>query len=453
MTASPIPSSGTPAKAPPAPVEVTDSPRRELIIGGVIIFAFFVLFLGWAAFAPLAAGAYAQGQVAVLGNRQAVQHREGGTVSVLHVKEGDRVTQGQVLLELSTGELSASERGVTGQSIALLAQRSRMIAERDRLGSVPEPVEFAALSAEDRQLADEAMRLQRLQYSARRSGRSTETGVLSQRGEQLNQQIAGFQRQIESNIEQRRLIGEELDGMRSLAAQGFAPQNRVRALERNAAALDGELGSLRAQVARAREAMGETRLQSLGVTTRLDEDVADRLRQVEVDLNDLRPKQTELRNQIARAQIRSPSTGQVVGLTIFTPGGVIQPGQTLMEVLPDRADQVIIASIDPVDIDDLRVGLSTEIKFPGLRDRSTPILHGTVTLISADTFTDEATKRSFYRAEVVIPPSEMTKLGTAATHIRPGMPVEVVVLLKDRTALQYLLEPLTRSLWRSGSEQ
>ncbi|WP_292151798.1 HlyD family type I secretion periplasmic adaptor subunit [Brevundimonas sp.] len=452
MTASPMPSSGTPAKAP-APVEVTDSPRRELIIGGVIIFVFFVLFLGWAAFAPLAAGAYAQGQVAVLGNRQAVQHREGGTVSVLHVKEGDRVTQGQVLLELSTGELSASERGVTGQIIALLAQRSRMIAERDRLGSVPEPAEFAALSAEDRQLADEAMRLQRLQYSARRSGRSTETGVLSQRGEQLNQQIAGFQRQIESNIEQRRLIGEELDGMRSLAAQGFAPQNRVRALERNAAALDGELGSLRAQVARAREAMGETRLQSLGVTTRLDEDVADRLRQVEVDLNDLRPKQTELRNQIARAQIRSPSTGQVVGLTIFTPGGVIQPGQTLMEVLPDRADQVIIASIDPVDIDDLRVGLSTEIKFPGLRDRSTPILHGTVTLISADTFTDEATKRSFYRAEVVIPPSEMTKLGTAATHIRPGMPVEVVVLLKDRTALQYLLEPLTRSLWRSGSEQ
>ena len=132
---------------------------------------------------------------------------------------------------------------------------------------------------------------------------------------------------------------------------------------------------------------------------------------------------------------------------------MIQPGQTLMEVLPDRADQVIIASIDPVDIDDLRVGLSTEIKFPGLRDRSTPILHGTVTLISADTFTDEATKRSFYRAEVVIPPSEMTKLGTAATHIRPGMPVEVVVLLKDRTALQYLIEPLTRSLWRSGSEQ
>jgi len=449
MTAAPI----APGKVPTSHVVVTDSPRRDLAIGGVIILLFFGLFLGWAAFAPLDAGAYAQGQVAVSGNRQAVQHREGGTVSVLHVKEGDRVTQGQVLIELSTGELRAGERGVTGQIIALLAQRSRMIAERDRLGTVPTPAEFADLSSEDRVLADEAMRLQRLQYAARRSGRSTETGVLSQRGQQLNQQILGFQRQIESNIEQRRLIDEELEGMRSLAAQGFAPQNRVRALERNAAALDGELGSLRAQVARAREAMGETRLQSLGVTTRLDEDVADRLRQVEVDLNDLRPRQIELRNQIARAQIRSPATGQVVGLTVFTQGGVIQPGQTLMEVLPDRASQVIVASIDPTNIDDLRVGLSTEVKFPGLRDRDTPILHGTVTLISADSFTDEATKRSFYRAEVVIPPGELTKLGRSATHIRPGMPVEVVVLLKKRTALQYLIEPLTRSLWRSGSEQ
>jgi len=436
-----------------APVEVTDSPNREMTAGGIIILLFFGLFLGWGAFAPLDAGAYAQGKVSVSGNRQAVQHREGGTVALLHVKEGDRVNQGQVLIELSTGELRASERGVTGQIVALLAQRSRMTAERDGMAAVPTPAEFANLSDEDRILADEAMRLQRLQFAARRSGRGTETGVLGQRELQLEQQVQGYQRQIAANIEQRRLIGEELEGMRSLAARGFAPENRVRALERNAAGLDGELGSLRAQVARAREAVGETRLQSLGVTTRLNEDVADNLRQTEVDLNDLRPKQTELRNQIARAQIRSPATGQVVGLTVFTQGGVIQPGQTLMEVIPERAAQVIVASIAPTDIDDLLIGMSTEVKFPGLRDRSTPILHGTVTLISADSFVDEASNRSYYRAEVVIPPAELAKLGAARTHIRPGMPVEVVVLLKKRTALQYLIEPLTRSLWRSGSEQ
>jgi HlyD family secretion protein len=423
------------------------------MLGGVVIVAFFVLFLGWAAFAPLDAGAFAQGQVAVSGNRQAVQHRDGGVVSDLKVAEGDRVRQGQVLVELNAGELRASERGATGQVFALLAQRSRLIAERDRLPLLPVPPEFADLSDADRALADEAMRLQRLQYSARGAGRSTETGVLNQRIGQLRDQMDGYERQIEANTTQQRLIADELEGLRSLAARGYAPMTRVRALERTAAALEGEQGALRAQVASTREQIGETRLQTLGVSTRMNEDVAEQLRQVEVQLNDLRPRMVELRDQLARAEIRSPATGQVVGLTVFTRGGVIQPGQTLMEVVPDEASQVIIAQVDPADIDNLRVGLDTEVKFPGLRERNPPIVHGRVTRISADSFTDEATGRSHFRAEVVVPPTELEKLGRAARSIRSGMPVQVVILTRKRTALSYLFEPLTQSLWRSGAEQ
>ena len=433
--------------------DVSDSPRRDLVIGGTIIFAFFVLFLGWATIAPLDAGAFAHGQIAITGNRQSVQHRDGGVVSALYVAEGDRVQKGQILVELSSGELRATERGVAGQVVSLLAQRARMVAERDRLPSVRVPEEFSGLIIEDRSMAGEAMRLQRLQFDARRNSRSTETGVLGQRIGQYDQQIQGLQRQIASNIEQRRLIEEELKGLRALAAQGFAPQNRVRALERTAAALDGELGSLHAQVAGAGEAVGQTRLQMLEVSTKMSEEVADQLRQVEIQLNELRPRLSELRSQIAQSEIASPATGQVVGLTAFTVGGVISAGQVLMEIVPDRAAQVIVASVDPADIDNLRVGLSTEVKFPGLRQRSTPLLHGTVTRISPDSFKDEKTGRSFYRAEVDIPPGELAKLGASAQHIRPGMPVEMVVLLRKRTALQYMLDPLLGSLWRTGSEQ
>lgn len=449
-------SAQTPGKAPgkaPAGGPVTDSPRMELRIGGAVILAFFVLFLGWAAFAPLDAGAFAQGQVAITGNRQSVQHREGGVVSALRVSEGDTVRQGQILIELASGELRATERGVAGQVVALLAQRARMIAERDKASAIATPPEFADLIPEDRPLADEAMRLQRLQFAARRSGRSTETGVLGQRIGQLDQQVAGLQRQIAANIEQRRLIEEELEGIKELAAKGYAPQNRVRALERTAASLDGELGSLRAQVAATGEAIGQTRLQMLGVSTKLNEDVAEQLRQTEVELNELRPRLAELRRQIALTQIRAPASGQVVGLSTFTVGGVITPGQILMDIVPDNASQVIVASVNPADIDNLRLGQSTEIKFPGLRDRSIPILHGTVSRISPDSFRDETTGQSHYRVEVVIPPAELVKLGASAQNIRPGMPVEVVVLLKKRTALQYLIEPLTHSLWRTGSEE
>ena len=449
------PAGPQPSAPPPSadPAAVSDTPRRELVVGGVIILLFFGLFLGWAAFAPLDAGAYAQGQVAVSGNRQAVQHREGGVVSALHVKEGDTVRRGQILLTLSSGELRATERGVAGQVFALLAQRARLVAERDGLRGIPVPPEFADLPPEDAVLAQESLRIQQLQFGARRVGRSTETGVLSQRIAQLNEQIQGYERQIAANIEQQRLIQEELAGMRSLAEKGYAPLTRVRALERTAAQLDGELGSLRAQIARSREAVGETRLQMSGVSSEMNEDVADQLRQIDVQLNELRPRMNELRSQIARSEVRAPASGQVVGLTIFTQGGVIQPGQTLMEIVPNDASQIIVAQISPNDVDNLRTDQTTEVRFPGLRERNPPTIHGRVTRISADSFTVEETGASYFRAEIVVPAGELSKLGRSANTLRPGAPVEVIILLRKRTALSYLLEPLTNNLWRSGSEQ
>ena len=450
---SPDTAAAPPSQPPaPEPMAVTDAPRRELMIGGAIIVAFFVIFLGWAAFAPLDQGAFAQGSVAVSGNRQAVQHRDGGVVSALLVEEGDTVRQGQVLLRVGTGELTATERGVAGQVYALLAQRARLVAERDGLATIPTPQEFASLDADDAALAQESLRIQQAQFNARRTGRSTETGVLGQRVNQLNEQIVGYQRQIAANIEQQRLIQEELTGMRSLAAQGYAPQTRVRALERAASELEGQQGALRAQVAQSREAIGQARLEMSGVSTKLGEDVAEQFRLIDVQLNELRPRLTELRAQIARSEVRAPASGQIVGLTIFTQGGVIQPGQTLMEVVPSEASQVIVAQISPNDVDNLRPGQQTEVKFPGLRESNPPIIYGKVTRISADSFTVEQTGASFFRVEIVVPAEELAKLGRAAETIRPGAPVEVVVLLRKRTALAYLIEPLTNNLWRSGSE-
>jgi len=452
------PTSGAPEPVvvppePPASVIVADTPRRELIIGGVIIVAFFVLFLGWASFARLDAGAYAHGQVAITGNRQAVQYREGGTVSALHVAEGDTVRRGQVLLEISTGEIEATERGVAGQVYSLMAQRARLVAERDKLRTIPTPPEFARLDAEDAALANESLRLQREQFDARRSGRSTETGVLNQRISQLNEQIIGYQRQIDSTNEQKRLIVEELAGIQDLATKGYAPLTRVRALQRSAAELDGQLGSLRSQVARSQQAVGETRLEMLGVSTKMNEDVADQQRQIDVQLNELIPKLAELRDQIARSQVTAPASGQVVGLTIFTVGGVVSPGQKLMEIVPTDASQIIVAQVSPTDIDNLRIGMETEVKFSGLRQRNIPIIYGRVTKLSADSFTDEKTGHSYFRAEVVVPPAQLARLGSSARTLRPGAPAEVVVLLRKRTALSYIFEPLIGSLWRTGSEQ
>ena len=440
------PSSGD--AAPPS-----DSAGREINRGGVIAFIFFGLFIGWAAFAPLDAGAYATGQIAVLGNRQAVQHREGGTVSRLHVAEGDHVEEGEVVLEISVGDLKAVERGVTGQVITLLAQRARLVAERDNLSTIPTPVEFNNLIPADQPLADEAMRIQRQEFGARGTGRDTREGMLNQRISQLEQQIVGLNRQIEANQRQAQLIEEELNGARSLANRGYTPVNRVRALERNAAALLGEEGSLQAQVARAREAIGETRIQMVGIDTDLGEDVTEQLRQVEVQLNELQPRMVALRDQIERSMVRAPVSGTVVGLSIFTEEGVVQAGQTLMEIVPENANLIISAIVSPQDADNLHAGMDTQIRFAALRDRSLPIIHGRVRQVSADSFTDENTGQHFFRAEVEVPHAELAKLGPLAETLRPGLPVEVVVPLRKRTALSYLLEPLTHTIWRSGREE
>lgn len=443
-----------PLPSPTRTGALADNPRPEIIIGGGVAFVFFVLFLGWAAFAPLDAGAYAPGKIVVSGSRQAVQHREGGVVSALHVAEGDHVQAGQVLVEISGPDLRATERGLTGQVLSLQAQRARLIAEREGRAVFTPPADFFSLTGDDKRLADEAVRLQQLQFRARGSGRSTQTGVLNQRVAQLTDQIDGYQRQIEANGEQQRLIGEELAGTRSLAERGYAPLTRVRALERAVADLVGEEGQLTAQIAAAREAIGETRLQMNGVDTTLGEEVADQLRQIEVSLNELQPRLAATRDEIARAQVRAPATGRVIGLSTFTVGGVIQGGQTLMEIVPDDARLVIDARVSPNDADDLMVGQPTQIRFAAFHERALPILHGKLEKVSPDAFTDEQTGRNFFRAQVSVPASELQRLrdGGVTRPLQPGLEVEVVVPTRKRTALSYLIEPLTHTLWKSGRE-
>ncbi|MBI5939550.1 MAG: HlyD family type I secretion periplasmic adaptor subunit [Caulobacterales bacterium] len=445
-----------PADQPGTPAGLTDDPGKELRWGAGVAIGFFVLFLGWAALTRLDAGAYAQGVIAVAGNRQAVQHREGGVVSAIHVAEGQTVAKGQILVEIAAGELRANERATTGEVYALLAQRARLDAERRHAPGFAPPPEFASLSGEDKPMANEALTLQRRQFIARRQSIEAQRSVLAQRVNQLSEQITGYQRQLDANAEQQRLIGEELDGMRKLAAQGYAPVNRVRALERSEASLAGEDGAYRAQIARSGEAIGETRMQLLSLDRQMIEEVTSQLRDVEVRLQELQPKLSALRDQMARAIVRAPASGKIVGLKVFTVGGVVGAGDVLMEIVPQDRALVIQANVAPNDADDLKVGQETQIRFTSLHERDLPILKGRLTELSADSFLDENSGQRFFRAEVSVPPAEMERIRKVRgprSGLQAGLPVEVLVPLHKRTALDYLLEPLLQTFWRSGREQ
>ncbi len=418
-----------------------DDPGREVRIGGIIAAIFFA--------------AYASGQVSVAGHRQSVQHKEGGIVSALHVKEGQMVRTGDVLVELAGGEAAAQQESLASQVMGLKAQRARLQAEQLGAPTITWPPEFAALTGVERDDAERAMRVQQLQFSARAGALSAQKGVLRQKTVELTQQAEGYRRQIEAADAQQKLLADELAGTKSLAEKGYAPLTRVRALERAQAELGGQRGQYAATVAQTGEQAGEARLQMLQLDRQHAEDISGQLRDIDFQINTLAPKLEAARDELARTQIRSPATGTVVGLSVFTVGGVIQPGQKLLDVVPAKAPLVVEAQVSPNDADDLHVGQKVEVKITAIRERGLRILMGSLTKLSADSSTEEKTGARYFAAEVTVPLAELDKLQEAkgpGFSLRPGLPVQVLVPLRKRTALQYLFEPLVDSFWRAFRE-
>jgi len=430
-----------------------DSLMPELRVGGVVAGAFFLGFMGWASFIPLDAAATAEGIVAVAGNRQAVQHRDGGIVTELNVQEGQMVMEGDLLLQISASELVAQERGLSGEAISLQAQRARLLAERAGAARLVRPVELMNLSAEDQALADEAMASQQLLFDTRRSSRINERNVLEQRIRQHDEQISGIAHQQVSNELQKQLMSEELQGLQKLVPSGYVAVNRVRAMEREVADLDGRDGSLRSDAARLTEAIGEARLGIISIDRRTQEEIATELRDLQVRLDEVLPRLNATRQQIARATVRAPATGQVVALKVFTEGGVVIAGDTLMEIVPSDRSLVIEAKAAPTDADDLTIGMTTQIRFPALQEKDLPIIEGQISKISADSFEDQRTGTHYFEIEVMVPLESLDKLKEfrADGGIRAGLPAQVVVPLRKRTALGYLLEPLSSTFWNSFS--
>lgn len=407
----------------PTPPPSSDDGRAEIRRGGLVMAAFFGLFMGWAAFAPLDAAVVAQGWVVVAGNRQTVQHRDGGTVSMLAVEEGQRVQAGDILIELGAPEVHAQERSLFSQVVDLQIRRARLLAETAGRAMV-KPAEWAEFSPEDRAEADAAW-----DEHAR--------GTRGRMSSEIDARIAGYNEEIIAVGRQEVLIEEELVGMRELADEQLVPLTRVRALERSLAELQGRRGELRAMIAAARENRNDT------------------LRDVQSRLAEVEPQFVSARAQLEQTRIRAPATGAVVGLTVHTPGGVIRAGERILDIVPEQQELVVEARVRPEDVDDLTIGLQTEVKITAFSGRDMPILDGTLQSVSADRFVDERTGEGYFMIRVSVSPEELEEMAAdsdGARQLRAGLPAQIVAPIRKRTALDYLVEPLNQALWRSFRE-
>ena len=437
------------------PELMDDNPRREIIMGLVIVALFFGGLGFWLGTARLDAAAMAQGVVVVSSSRQAVQHRDGGTIVNLLAKDGDRVDQGQVLATLDDNELQANAQSLTAQWIELVALAARLRAEQLGHRLIETPEAFETLSVDEKLMAEDALERQRQEFSARSRSVSAQIEVLNQQIREMEARKTGIQDRIISSDEQAVLLNEELTGMRQLADDGLAPMTRVRGLERALAELGGERGSLVASIAQVDETMARTRSEMVALQRGETRDVTRELRETEGKISDLWPRLQATRAQLERTEVRSPASGIIVGSTVFTEGGVISPGQTVMEIVPEGQPLVIDARIRPEDVDDVKLDMMAEVKFSGLQgQRNMPIIHGNIQSISADRFVDEQTGMPYFKIKVTVSDEEIQRLRDAGAdfNLKPGLPAEVVIPLRKRTALQYIVEPLTASLWKSFRE-
>lgn len=441
-----------------APEAELDGPRADTRLGIIVAAVFFVGLGGWAAVTPLDAGVVARGYVVVAGNRQAVQHPDGGVVGALYVREGDRVEAGQVLLELSRTELTAQDRALTNQRLELEARRARLMAEDSDAGpDVPAPAHWSELNPEDQAAAAAILERQTAEMAARRASLSSRLDILLRRQDQLNARIRGHARERQSTEAQRALIAEEILGVRRLVTRGLAPVTRLRALERSDAELEGRIGQLTAAMAEARQAIGETQEEAASLHASRAEDRAAERREVDTRLGEVIPRQTAVRAQAEAAFVRAPATGRVVGLTAFTVGGVVEAGEPIMEIVPEAGELIVEAQVRPEHADNVVAGRESEVRFTGFQGRRMPVARGEVARLSADRLTDARTGEGYFRADVTVSAEEIARLvargDLEADDVKPGLPAEVVVLLRKRTALDYALEPLNQMVWRSFREE
>ena len=321
---------------------------------------------------------------------------------------------------------------------------------------VEAPVRWANLTDGDRIIADGVLDRQNRELAARLGSETSRVTVVRQQRLELEARLPGLQLEMDASAEQVRLLNDEIAGLQSLKERGLATVGKLRSLERERASLEGQIGRLASEMSQTREGINQTQGEIASLYAGLGADRAKELREVEGEISEVEPQYAAIVARLGRTRIRAPASGEVVGLTAFTVSGVIQPGGHVMDIVPTGRDLVIEASIAPESGDDIQLTNRAEIRLPGFQGGDVPKLQGTVSKVSADRMIDPKSGVSFFRIEVAVPADEIEKLARsdsgATIRLRPGIPAEVIIPTRQRSALQYFLEPLTSSIWSSFRE-
>ena len=436
-----------------APTEASQSIIRDAArsarVGLWIIGCGLGGFLIWASLAPLAQGVAGNGTIVVAGERKTVQSLAGGSIEEILVREGERVKEGQVLIQLNTVQARSQLEVALGQWLSVRSSEARLNAERLGHEHINWPSDLLARSKDPRAISD--MALQNNLFETRQSELSNRLQLIHNQSDSLKEQLASY-KQIKTHLEtQLTYQRQELEGLRQLAAEGYVPRNRLFEAERNSAQLSAQLTAGIADIGKTRQAINDTELQALQLRQTFRIEAETQLANISADSSSLAERIKALEFELENAAIRAPVSGQVIGLSVHTEGGVIPAAQRLMDIVPLGSAWIIKARFEPLVADRLKPGLQVNLRFSSLNSATLPIVQGKVLTVSGDQLLDEQTRLPYFAVEVEIGTEAVEELARHGLEVTPGMQAEVLVQTGERTFLNYLLKPLTSRL--SGALQ
>lgn len=417
---------------------------------GMIALAVLVLGLGiWSVKTELAGAIISQGVVEVQSNRQVVEHPDGGVVGEIFVRDGDAVARGDMLLRLDDTFLASEKIIVESQLFELLARMVRLEAERDGADAAELGNRLQELRQRENISADLLAGQERL-FTARLNTLGQQTEQLGKQKTQIGNEIDGNKAQLVSFRTQVELIQRELEDQENLLERGLTQASRVSALQREEASLLGEIGRLESSVARLEGEISSTEIRIVELKATRREEAITELRDVQARVVELAERRLSLNERLSRLDIRSPVAGTVYDSQVFALQSVVQPGEPMLYVVPQDTPLLVAARVDALHVDQLHRGQDVALRFPAFNQRETPELEGQVINVSADTFTDESSGFTFYRAEVVPDEGQLELLN--GQTLLPGMPVEAMIKTDERTPLSYLVKPLADYFYRAFRE-
>lgn len=451
-----IPGSGEP-EVPPMPTDLT-SPIKAISkpawIGLGFVLVFIAFFFLWGGTAPLSGGAVATGRISPEGNRRTIQHLEGGIISQIHVRDGDLVEMGETLVTLQETAARANYQVFLGQQRLLEAQRARLFSEQAGLDEPVFPDDILLAAENNSEIAD-ILETQRQLFDQRAELHDNRQSVMRSRISQLEEEITGLRDQVVAQNRRTELIDQEIEDVTSLVDQGLAPRPRLYALQREQASIEEQRAGNQAAIARAQQSIGETEIQLLAIDSERLDQIAQEINAIQSDLSTVNERLIESQDVLERTDILAPITGTVVNLRYRTTGGVIRPGDPVLDIVPLEEALIIDARLSPLDVDSVSPGQPVQVNLTALPQRNLPVIYGEVIDVSADALFDDNTGETYFRLRARVDQERIDALIQQFPDdiiLLPGMPVDVLVVTGERTMIEYLLSPLTESLRRAMRE-